>query len=330
MTPIVHTFEHAREDHPQTKTVQRESDSTYQRPLTAPQRNGNGACCHHGRLSCSTRDTHLTQWYPRPPGTTRRTGAPWPTDSGVPPRSTASSRSSDSGRRRRYPVRLTTCRLPVTPSGRSRGTRAPAPSCLDPHPPVQSSTTDAWSPKARSSSTVHRRPLPPDDTVTAHVDGSPSGATSSSHEVTGIPSGVPEDTSYEPVTLRDAPGSASAVAAPCSAAYAAAVPSASPPARTSERRLRSVARSRVRRRRTCAAVRATAPRPAATCTCSALSTAVPRQMPVLCDSPEASASSTSAVSTTDRSRPGRRRRRPRRAIADFHGDRTRTASPTSP
>jgi SAM-dependent methyltransferase len=50
-----------------------------------PHVSGSGAWSHDGRSSGSTLVTHLTHQGPRRPGTTRRTGAPWPARSGSPP-----------------------------------------------------------------------------------------------------------------------------------------------------------------------------------------------------------------------------------------------------
>ncbi len=55
------------------------------RRLGSGQLSGSGGCSHAGRSSQSTRVTHLIHSGPRRPGTTSRTGAPWPARSGSPP-----------------------------------------------------------------------------------------------------------------------------------------------------------------------------------------------------------------------------------------------------
>src|SRR5215213_10344910 len=81
---------------------------------------GRGGWVHHGRSSWEMRATHLTQWYPRLPGTTRRAGEPCAADSGTPPTAVARSRSAVRGRRREEPVALVTSTLPRVAGGSSR------------------------------------------------------------------------------------------------------------------------------------------------------------------------------------------------------------------
>ena len=106
---------------------------------------GRGGSTHHGRSSWLIRTTHLTQWYPRRPGTTRRTGAPCAEERLAPSIAVATSSWSVNGSRREYPVALVTSTVPRAPGGSSLLKCTPDHSCSVHHPPVQSRTATCLS-----------------------------------------------------------------------------------------------------------------------------------------------------------------------------------------
>src|SRR6266511_1231184 len=80
------------------------------------------------------RSTHFTHQNPRRPGATRRSGKPWPADSGTPPTRVASSNRSMSptGSRTWYPVTECTSRLGASPTSRGSVAGSNEPSSYEP------------------------------------------------------------------------------------------------------------------------------------------------------------------------------------------------------
>src|SRR5690348_11255700 len=153
-----------------------------------------------------------------------------------------------------------------------------------------------------------------------------SGIASNIHELTGISSGSNDPDSYEPVNRLRAPGSDMARVASSLAPYpTAAAPSTVAP-RRKLRRDTSVGRRRILRAATCHTARGVATKAAPTWNSIAVKGPA-KTRPAECASPAASDTSTSTPNAIDAQRPGRGRRTPRRAIIDFHGSRSRIATP---
>src|SRR4051794_32841941 len=152
-----------------------------------PHCSGRGGSAHHGRWSWLIRTTHLTQWKPRRPGTTRRAGDPCPGERLSPLIPVANSSWSLNGSRREYPVALVTSTAPLASGGSSLLRRTPDHPFSAPHPPVQSRTATCRSSHWASLASDQSRDEPPVTTVNRQGAASTVGTWSNSHDVAGIP-----------------------------------------------------------------------------------------------------------------------------------------------
>ena len=298
--------------------------------VTALERSGRGGCHHQGMVSCSIRTTHLTQWsrVGRAPPAAAAPRAPGRAD--VPPTSVASNSLSVSGRRRTYPVALITVTVPVVPGGQQPGDQRPR-------------TRSARS-TSRPCSRAPRSPV----AVASHVRHRPGpfGVLDGDHQPgIGIDLGNRvEQPGRRGDTVgrsgRPLVGTGAAAGCPRQACrggdalnrQVAAERADAEQAAAEEGPTADIGCPRpdpARRRRTCSAAGISMASPTPTCTSSTPYPPMSTSRPVLCARPVSRATTTRTASRIDVARPGRRCRRPRRAIIDFHGSSRRIANPTA-